>query len=56
MTHFWILEVLADLEKFSAQNGLLQLAEQLSKCREVALKELGSPTAAKELQKIGTDK
>ncbi len=54
MKHFWILDVLTDLEKFSAQNGMVELADQIGKCRDVAVAEIGPQPAAKELQKVST--
>ena len=45
MKHEWILDVLADLRDFSAQNGLDALAEQLVETHLLATMELAAQDA-----------
>ncbi|MEE9387297.1 MAG: hypothetical protein V3U96_01700 [Paracoccaceae bacterium] len=42
MAHNWIIEVLADLKTFAAENGLTKLAGQLEETALVATVEISS--------------
>ncbi len=46
MTNDWIIDVLADLKKFSASNHLGRLAEQLDDTIMIASNELAARTPA----------
>ena len=45
----WILDVLADLESFAAQNGLPAVAERLRETVEVALEEVTAAAPGERL-------
>lgn len=49
MTNDWIIDVLADLKKFSASNHLGRLAEQLDDTIMIASNELAARTPATHL-------
>jgi hypothetical protein len=51
MSQDWIINVLEDLRKFAAQNGFLDLAEQLDDAIHVAVAE----TTAKARHSVATE-